>query len=162
MKKLIVPVMLAVFLFSILAGSALAAGVEMKPCVVKVKTNYNENFAKFQGLKVRVNEKKDEFFSHNFFISLDDVMKLAKLRGVKCSLDKKANLLLLGEKKLEIVKTDPKSKEEFFFKKIRTVNYKGKMYFDTWTLFGGLGFDSISKLNDGVSYFDKKMEKKKK
>jgi len=161
MKKLGLILVLAGLLCSIISGVVMAAKDDIIPCNVVIKVNDDANYAKLKGLKVRINNKKSEFFSHSFFITLGDLKKLAKRRKVTFKLDQKANILFLGKRKLGIIKVEPKSKDKFQLNKVRSLKYKGKMYFDTWGIYPGLGFSSVSRTSEGVLFYDPKLKKKK-
>lgn len=159
MKKLAIVLAVMFFLGVAVSGMALAKEGDVIPSTVVIKVNDDGNYAKYQGLLVRVNTKEDKFFSHSYFISADDLKKLAEKRKVKCNIDLKAKKLTLGEKSIEIVPIDINEKG-YLFQKVRFMKDKGKYYFDTWGFYPGLGFSSVSRMGDGVYFYDPKLDKK--
>lgn len=161
MKKLTF-VLAAMFLLGFfLSGVVLAKDPDVIPSTVVIKVNDDGNYAKYQGLLVRVNTKDDKFFSHSFFISADDVKKLSEKRKVKCTIDLKAKKITMGKDSFDLVPIDINEKG-YLYRKIRFMKDKGKYYFDTWGFYPGLGFSSVSRMSDGVYFYDPKLDKKKK
>jgi len=152
MKKTVILTMLVSLLLGVIVAAVYAATPDVKPCKVVIGLGKNRNYATFNGLKVRINEKKDEFFSHNYFISYPDLKKLAAKRKVSLKLDEKAKKMMMGKKKFDLVAVNPKSKSGTSYRTILYVNYKGKTYYDTWGIYPGLGCVSVSKTRDGVLY----------
>ena len=145
----------------IMSGVALAKDADVIPSTVIIKVNDDGKYAKYQGLLVRVNTKDDKFFSHSYFISADDVKKLAEKRKVKCNIDLKAKKVTMGKESFDLVAIDVNEKN-YLYRKIRFMKNKGKYYFDTWGFYPGLGFSSVSRMSDGVYFYDPKLDKKKK
>ncbi|MCD4783741.1 MAG: hypothetical protein K8T10_07920 [Candidatus Eremiobacteraeota bacterium] len=152
MKRLFVLALLVSLLFCIVVSATYAATPDVRPFKVIIGVGKNDNYATFDGLKVRVNSKKDEFFSHNCFITHDDLKKLAQKRKVVFKIDKKANKMMLGKRKLELVKVNPKAKKSHSYNSVRYITYKGKTYYGIWGIYPGLGFVSVSKTSKGVVY----------
>lgn len=161
MRRLFLSLALGLVALLLLHGPVLAGPGDVKPTDVKVEVNNNENFARYKGLKVRVNQKDDEFFSHSFFITYADLQDLARKRRTTCSFTPGSRTVKIGDRTLDIIAVDPKSKEDFLFSKVRSINYQGKTYFDLWNVYGGLGFTSVSKTTGGVYLYDPKLPKKK-
>lgn len=161
MKKLTF-VFAAMFLLGlIMSGMALAKDADVIPTDVVIKVNDEANYAKYKGLLVRVNTKDDKFFSHSYFISADDIKKLAEKRKVKCTIDLKAKKIIMGKDSFDLIAIDVNEKN-YLYRKIRFMKDKGKYYFDTWGFYPGLGFSSVSRMNDGILFYDPKLDKKKK
>ena len=145
----------------LLTGISLAKAGDVEETTVIIEINDNKELAKYKGLLVRVNKKENKFFSHSFFISVDDLKKLAKLRKAPIAINLKDKKLKLGKKDLEMVKINLDQKG-YLFNKVRYMKYKGKYYFDTWGIYPGLGFSSVSRMSKGVYFYDPKLDKKKK
>ncbi|MCE1248832.1 MAG: hypothetical protein LWY06_19510 [Firmicutes bacterium] len=153
MKKILVMVFIATAFFCFVMAAAIAGGPVIKPCQVAVYVEKMENkVGTFQGIKVKVRETDDEFFGYNSFISLDDLTALGKKFNKSVKYDPKAKMLVVGSKSLEVVPVKVTKDMEILLNKIRKVEYKGKPYFDLWNVSGGLGFEGVSKMNDGVLF----------
>ncbi len=157
MKKIWSFLLIGVLLFVMIAGLAQAEdkkpAPDIVPTKVRVKYNDNDNFAKYDGLLVRVNNKEDLFFSHNYFISLNDMKDLCKKFNVKCKYDEAGKKFIIGDDEMDLLKAGPTREDSFVFGKMFYTVYKGKPYFDIWGVYGGLGCSSISNLNDGVMLY---------
>lgn len=152
MKKLFVLTILGSLLFCMVVSATYAATSDVKPFKVVIGVGKNRNYATYDGLKVRVNSKKDEFFSHNCFITHADLKKLAQKRKVVFKIDKKTNEMMLGKRKLKLVKVNPNRKKSSKYNTVEHITYKGKIYYDVWGIYPGLGFVSVSKTSNGVVY----------
>lgn len=147
----------SILLLIVLTGvNGFAADKNVEPFKIRISVNDDKDYASFQGLKVKVNTAKSDYSSRHFFITFNDLKKLAKRRKVKVNYDKAGKKLTVGKSTVEVIPVDPNSKDTFVFFKIRAMEYKGKTYFDTWGIYSGLGFGSVSRLPDGVNYYEKK------
>jgi hypothetical protein len=128
------------------------------PADVVIKVNDDDNHAVLKGLHLRVNTKEEEFFSHNYFVTMEDLENLAKERDVEFNYDKKNRKLKLGDREYEMVPL--KVDQDSGYGKVKYYEKNRKTYVDTWDIYGGLGFSSISKTNNGVYFYDPDLEKK--
>jgi len=135
--------------------SAYAQVPDVQPYEFTIKIKNDQVLGKYQGLKVRVCDQKGEFFSHNFFMSLNDIKSLARKRGAECTYNESEKKLNVGSKSVEVIPVDPKSKESFVPFKVRILMYKGKPYFDVWGFYGGMGFTSLSRMNYGYYLYER-------
>jgi hypothetical protein len=153
MKRNLIILSAMIALFCFMAGVACAAEPVIKPTTVVVSAEKSENkIGTFKGLKVKTRDADDDFFSFNFFISLDDLTILAKKCGKTVKYDAKAKKLEIGKATLEVIPVKVTKEMNVLMGKISKVDYKGKPYFDLWNTSSGLGYDGISKMNDGVLF----------
>jgi hypothetical protein len=126
---------------------------------VEIKVNNDDNFAKLKGLQVRINNKEDLFFSHNFFVTLEDLEMLAEKRNIKYGFNKDSKKLTLGDREHTLV-TINLEEEMSAYGDVRYLESGGKIYVDTWDVYSGLGFSSVSKSSKGVYFYDPNLEEK--
>jgi hypothetical protein len=124
------------------------------PTQVVITINDDVEFAILEGFHIRVNPRDDIFFSHRYFVAMEDLEMLAKKRNVKFNFDKKNKKLELGEQKHNMVMVDKNIDTDLKAYDLIYYDKAGKIYVDTWGFYYGLGFAGVYKTDTGVHYYE--------
>jgi hypothetical protein len=117
---------------------AQTAGIISKSMPITI--NKEKNFIVAEGLMVKT--KKSDTVPTTFLISLDDLKKIAVKRNKTLTFNPTQKLLIIGDKKIDIVTLKPNARNDSYrcFWQTLYLRYNNKDYFQLSNIYSELGF----------------------